>query len=728
MISAGRPGIKNSDISVDTPTQDIDDDYETDIEPPPRPSANRPMSDFTKTETKAPKTSHTVYEIFENGTNKKHYFKETSPQMGYLEAAAVGAYRMLTPHHMMPAYAIYDEKKCVGVASEGIPNFKSLAVDPLEEIDLNYDYLGKTPEEQFKKIQVLEKIDAEFRKIKKDVDEKEAALDIELKKNENERLAIETEFKQKRAHLEKEINAFKNRESFAVNQNGEPLISATIEARKIKKSLRKINSEESNLLNKNKTKNEILKFKQINLGSKIKRFDEITYHKYKIKPDEFDRYRMIKGLSNALTPRYFYVEDDFHRNNFNKFGLNYDCDMSFWNLFNDFKDKGIADRVFRPPGPHHLIVTIEDILNFPNTEAFLPYYWPTSQTKASSISSTTGFFKTLQAQLGLPNNNYEIKDNELFKKLSTHPVFKYHKYVNLTKCILMTKNICRQNAEKHIPPDIMHTFNGKKDYLINHFVRMHESRVQAFKQALIQIPEFQEFFKENHERIAEEFLEDLKDQGIKYTADEINDACVEMKTALATDINSPETEIKKVSNTILLAFENQKKSWADKVKDSSANYTQSMKTVQQKLAPYAPPSEGYLGSILNWSGMWGKTTTVSSPEDKTSAEKILQESLALPNFIEQNKNAMGSNIYLAAMRKMYDNISSEVETLKKKAASSETKEEPKGIYNDLISLKLLLEKHLPNDMLPGVNDEEYQAPEKPHSEILAPASLRMASA
>lgn len=716
MRSAGKPGDKNNRPAIDSDTQDTDDEYEIDIAPPPRPIANRPLSDFKKTETKAPKTAHTVYEIFENETNKKYYQKETSPEMGYLEAAATGAYRMLIPHHVMPAYAIYDEKKCIGVASEGIPNFKSLAVDRLKEMDLDYEYLGKTPEEQFEKIQILEGLDVKFRKIRKEIENEEETISQELEKLKDKRSEIEKQFLEERHELEKQYNAYKNVETFATNENGEPLMSSTIEANKLKRQLKNINLKQDIALNKNKIAVEDLELLQIDLTCKINRFYEKTYIKYKIKPDEFDRYRIVKGQANLLTVRWFYIEDDLHRNNCTKYGYGIDYDMSFWPLFNDFKNKGLADRAFRTPGAHHTIVTIEDILNFPNTEAFLPYFWPTSQTKSASISSTTGFFKAIQAQLGLPDNNYEIKDNELFKKLSTHPVFKYHKYLNMTKCILMSKNICRQNAEKHIPPDLVHTFNGKKDYLINHFVRMHESRVQAFKQALIQIPEFHEFFKKNHERIAEEFVQDLKEQGIKFTADEIVDATsfLEVKSTAANDPNSPESQIKKVSSTILLAIENQKRAWADKVKNSQVNYAQSLKTAQEKIAPYATPSEGYIGSLMNWSGMWGKTTPVitPTPEEKTTADKILKESLELPKFIEQNKNALGGNIYLAAIKKMYDGISSEVETLKKKAGTSEGKEKPKGIYEELLGLKKLLEKHLPNEMLPSVNDEEYQATEK----------------
>lgn len=679
-------------------SSDTDDDFETDITVI-RPVAHRPLSDFTLTERTAPKTAHTVHESIDNETKKIHFIKETSEIMACLEAAATGAYRMSIPRDVMPAYAIYDKNKYIGVASEGIPNFKSLAVDRLTEIDLNFDYLGKSPDEQLKKILILEKLDEEYCKIKNDVEKKEIAISISLKKLKKQKLKNIKKLNEKRAEIEKQFKAFKNIETFSVNQDGEPTVSPASEARRLKKILRAHNIEKEELFKEYKANKEILEFKQINLACKINRFFEQTCTKQGFRPDEFNRYRIVKSLANGTIESFVYIEEDLHRNNVSKNGR-FDFDMSFWPLFNDFKDKSLADRAFRTPGKHHLAVTWEDIINFPNTESFLPYFWPTNQARSTSISSTTNIIKSVKSYLGVPDNNYEIRDNELFQRLSTHPVFKYHKYVNLTKCILMTKNICRQNAEKHIPPELIHTYNGKKDYLINHFVDLHESRIHAFRKALLQIPEFHDFFKEHHERIAEEFLRDLKEQGITYTSNEINEATrfLEAKETPENDPNSPAAHIKQVSKNILISIDNQKKAWADKVENSLQHYTESLESVQKKMALYAP-CEGYLSSL--WGGIWKNNI---SAEDKSSAEKIIKEISTLPQFIDNNKNTLGCNIYLASMKKLHDGINKEVESFKKKidSNSNETKEELKGLYKDLIDLKNMIEKYLPNEMLSPV--------------------------
>ncbi len=526
---------------------------------------------------------------------------------------------------------------------------------------------------------------------------------------EEKRKQIEKEISDKRKEIEKQFNAFNDSETFVIVEEGVPSTNADDEARRLQKELKKHNLKTQKLLNEFDEKKQQLELKQINLVRKKNKFFENTYIKHKIAPEDFNKYRIIKGLSNALTPRWIYIEDDFHRNNFNKYGLGIDFDMSFWPLFNDYKNKRLSDRVLRNPGLHHLIVSINDIINFPDTENFLPYFWPTSQTKSASISSTTNIIKSVQSMLGLPDNNYEIKDNELFKQLKNHPVFKYHKYVNMTKCILTSTHIIRQNAEKHIPPDIIHIFNGKKDYLINHFINLHESRVKAFKNALILIPEFHEFFIENYEKIAEEFVKDLKEQGITYSADDCEEirSLLEAREEKEIKINgshSPLSQIKTVSKTILIAIDNQKEAWADKVKNSSVNHTQFIKNLQGKLGIYAP-SEGYLTSI--WSGMWG--TKTAAPEEKAIAEKILKESFTLPGFIEQNRNAMGGHIYLSAMKKMYDSIHAEVDSFRKKE-NPETNNEPTGIYKDLFDLNALLEKYLPSEMLNAAVVSDQQAP------------------
>jgi len=663
-----------------SPTQDLtaetslsfDDDtveYKDLISPP---SNCRPVSDFKFTSNVPPKSAHTVNQVIDKKTNTNLFYKKTSEVMAWLEAAAAGAYRMYIPNHVMPSYAVYNGKKFEGVASEAVPKFKSLAIDKLESIDLDIDYLGKTEREQYDKIQILENLDKTFSTTRKEIETREALLQLKLKP-----------IKEERKQIKKQISELGNSNYFVIGEDGKPKINTVTEVARLKQ-----------LLKKNSAIKDKLMAEQIEIEGMQSQFHEDMYINYQINPIEFERYRIIKGIANGLTASYIFTEDDLHRNNFTKYGYRIDFDMSFWSLFHDFKDESILIKAanIRSPGPHITSVNSEDIIRFPNTEYFKPYFWPTSQTTSASISSATNILRSLKTVIGFQDNDYEKRDNHLFQQLEDHPVFKYHKYVNMVKCILTTRDICRQNAEKNIPKDIEYNFNGKKDYLINHFVDQHEARVKAFEDALLMIPEFHDFFKKHHKNISEDLLKDLKKQNINYSDNEKNELIVGLEVKQqANDSIFPEEVMKRKCETILSKIETQEKKWSDKISNSEKNYNDLTAQIKNKINSYSP--DGLLVSVF---GSWAR----SAPgEEKIVAEKILKMANSLPDFIEKQKQAFGSHTHLFAIKKVFDAIDTEIDTYNLKNTKSLPKPEYAALIKEFKLLKDQFKIALPSEML-----------------------------
>ncbi len=76
-----------------------------------------------------------------------------------LEAAACALYKFIAPYHIPKARVYYgDKEEEHGVASKGIPRFKSVQKDPLKEEDLNIEAL------KYYTIEELDALDIKFRK------------------------------------------------------------------------------------------------------------------------------------------------------------------------------------------------------------------------------------------------------------------------------------------------------------------------------------------------------------------------------------------------------------------------------------------------------------------------------------------------------------------------------------------------------------------------------------
>lgn len=674
-LPSDEPVLKNQTPPVIFDEKDDDVDF---LPPISLPSEHRSISEFITTGITQPPTNHTVTQIIDEETHKTYYLKYTKKaENAYLEAAMAGEYRMYAPHNIMPSHVINDGNKCIGVASEAFPGFKSLAVDKLKPFDLNYAYLGQTPEEHEKNIEILEKLDDEFQTL---VDEeniiamKFAQLEDEEKElrkkihevghQDQEYCFIALESSPK----EKQTNQMLGHEHIAVLENL-PKDDSRQEEVRLAKKIESIPNKRKKLLKE-----------EYALSKKFKHFNHTMRRDYQFTREEFDRYRLIKTITNVLATSMINMEDDLHQNNLGKKGR-YDFDMS-GELAIDSKEKGLRDNYFRAPGVHLTIVHPDDIENFPNTDHFKPYYWPTSQTKSGSISSTTGgSLRTVKAALGFADNDFEISTNELFQRIKTHPVCIYHKYVNFTKCMLKTDDLTRQNAVKHIPQDVEYTFKNKVNYLINHFEKQQNSRPPAYYKAFLVLPKFQEWFKKNHEKVSAKFLKELSKQNLNYidrAAGDTRDLSEYKETP--NDATLSAIHIKRKCDTILLEVNN-------KIINASTNYEKLMKMIQEKLVPFS--SESMLSALF---GGYGMFTKAPPSEAKMTVERIIKEADTLPDFIRTNKDTMGAQSYLTAIKKIFDIVKTETELCNEKP-------ELLCLRKELLLFQEFLKNALPVEML-----------------------------
>lgn len=180
---------------------------------PARPRGNKLFHDLTplakkenqvneaKKEVPPPlETFHQIDKFTEtNPTEIRTYFlkrKRTKsdtpslePTMYELEAVCAAFYKLLAPHHTPTTHAVYDEEKqeYAGVASEEIPGFRSIAMDPLKEEDLNVDFLDKTNlsiaeiDEMDEALQKLEEKMESFERRKKKLESTEGVHAASLK-------------------------------------------------------------------------------------------------------------------------------------------------------------------------------------------------------------------------------------------------------------------------------------------------------------------------------------------------------------------------------------------------------------------------------------------------------------------------------------------------------------------------------------------------------------------
>jgi hypothetical protein len=640
-----------------------EDEFVTDIPKPIRPSGHRQLAEFNLTESKSQNTAHDVIKAEDKKDNKTVYIKYAESRIAELEAAAAGAYKMLAPNHIPKTYAIDDDEndKCIGVASEEIPNFKSIAKDPLKAHELATHFLDDGVS-----IEELDQIDEQLYEAERKIENEEREI---LKQ-----LAV---LKEEEKELNEKRSQVRNQEDFVLI-NGEPPPNSDIEIIEIKK-LRKENSK----------KTEELELKLDDLAGEIKKLRDDIYLSKKINFKDLECYRTVKSLALSLTTSYIFMEDDLHRNNFGKKGR-LDFDMSFWPFFHDFKTKSLIARFLnlRVPGDHTTRVSAYDIIHFPNIDKCKPYFWPTQPPKTAALSSAPA--TAVKSKLNYPVNDYQTDDNKIFEALEHNPIFIYHKYAALTKLILTTPDVCRQNALQHISPETKYTFNNQEDYLINHFVKQHESRITAFRDVLLSIPEYREFFRKHHKKISAEFIRDLKNQNINY----FNNKECEEKEIAATDV------MEKQCNLLLQLMDVAERKEADDASSDThfvpptpeEKYNELDKLIRNAMETYKNPyNESVITGITTMFGWWRN--------HKTLATNIVGE---CDKFMAKNKESgsLDPSIYLLNIKNLSERINTELQPFEKaneeNFQKTKVKEEPGGMHKTLLGLKEILDKTLAN--------------------------------
>ena len=434
------------------------DEASVSVEMPSRPLENRLIDDFIFVSARPKETFHQIMEVVEKNQNEIRVFflKQNPPSknkyaayMSELEAVCAGLFKFIAPDHAAAStLAVYDKSNTyVGVVSEEIPNFKSVALDPLVESDLNVDFIKE------KKISyaTLDSIDKEIREI------------------ENEGIKLDKQYK-KILEIDMDLNN-KIKRSRELKESTE-IISTTFQL------LTQNTARMLENLNNSKKNADALALLYVNNEKKCG-----------ITPAEFQRYRIVKGLAYGLTGSYALMEDDLHQNNMSKNGTRIDNDMMFWVILYEFCDKGLIDSALRQPKESTFIVTKNDIENFPNLTGATPFYWPTNGRRMFSEATT----QVLKKFFALSTNAYPHQVNLTYQKLEKNPVFIHYKYACFYDFILTCDEIYKKIILLHLRKDAM--FESR--LVVDMFMKVLSARVEMIKKTLLTIPEFLTFHKDH---------------------------------------------------------------------------------------------------------------------------------------------------------------------------------------------------------------------------------------
>jgi hypothetical protein len=459
------------------------------VVPPSRPVESRSIKDYVNLETLRHETSHVVSKVVTVSDEEVQlgYLKHNAPGsfISQLEAMCAAFYRLIAPDHAPDVYAVYEDKEGVevytGVVSHELVGFKSAAVDPLKDEDLNIDHLADR-----NVFFMLDGFDDDMRLLEKAAE----ALDRKLKKLEQNDQQLQGRLNQLRAT---------------------GLATSTVEIDGLKKKFRTNTENKMNLFDE--------------LAENTKRQHELYNNLAReraVSKAEFERYRIVKGLAIGSTASYIFVEVDLNQNNMSKDGKRIDFDMSLWHLFWEFKDPRIIDFFkSRKPASNVLDLTKNDIRNFPDLKDVSPYYWPTTSYSILSEAQRE-FIKNFIPFAA--DNPYSAEANGRYKKLAKNKVFVYHKFATFLKYILTSADMYRHIAQLHLSKD---SYSQSRP-LMDGVVHSQAQRIQALKDRLLSMPEFTAFIAAHGDGIFERIKASFVQQNEDY-----EDKVAELEAALA---------------------------------------------------------------------------------------------------------------------------------------------------------------------------------------------------
>lgn len=234
-----------------------------------------------------------------------------------------------------------------------------------------------------------------------------------------------------------------------------------------------------------------------------------TPQRIKITAKDLRNFRTVKGLGIGLTISYAFEEDDNHTGNMAKDGKRIDFDMSLWIILFIFKITGPVDWAFRDP-TGRFDVTAYDIEHSPNLRDALPFYWPTIPARIlpeAFISLASQFFQ-------VSRNAFLTRDNEVYKKLETHPVYIHYKYATFLKLALTKQEHYHNIGSLHIRSELTHNNAAINDLISTHM----GDRIKKIHQELITIPSFRRFIEQNGDAVIKDIVFDFAAYNEKYQA------------------------------------------------------------------------------------------------------------------------------------------------------------------------------------------------------------------
>lgn len=477
-----------------------------------------------------------------------YFFKNNKPgsPISELEALCGAFYRFIAPENVPATHAYYDEDnevKFIGVTSKAIPGFKTNHDVPLEETDTFIELIKDLIEEE---------TEIQSKKVSKDIEELTNYLDKIFSSTQNSYMESSVQYIKNlyNFYWSSAYTAVKLRETLVTFKNSDPKLKFSPQSIQalldflrnrvihIEKDLndpdtyrdelvllKNLTNSAENLLDlalqkavtisANRKLEEAYKLTKAN-GidlEKLKDEEKITCDGFSITVKDLKNYRIVKRLAVALVTRYLMQDTDGHNQNMSKDGWLIDFDMAKLRILFQFRNPDFWDRRLRQPSERTFIVTARDIAEFPNIRDADFYYWP---TKATLL--TKSMAKKISWVYTVRENFFEKKDNDVFQKLSTNPVFIFHKYKTLLKYILTDGNMFRNIGKLHLREDLTYRDenDGKFKNLLDEIINDEEARIQKVRDVLIKMPEFQKFLAHNGKYVLQLIKDEFLDYRNKY--------------------------------------------------------------------------------------------------------------------------------------------------------------------------------------------------------------------
>jgi len=433
----------NDDIDIEWKEELVDNDS-IEVSIPVLPPQAKLIKDYQLEGLLTKKSYHSVTKFIRTTgeDTTRYFFKEgrVGSYRSVIEAISSGFSKLIAPEHTASTWAAYNEEyQCIGVLSEEIPDFEEASTAGLTEADLEPMPLSNIPlfEELYDEFMMYENKKHALRKKDLKIDREREALRRDMRTNN---------------------------------------ITAQ-DALKIKKSLE--DNEKNNF-------EELL-----NTTRDVEKFYERIAQSYQLTKAQFDSYRVLKGLAISFVSAIINQDDDFHYNNFTRYGIRFDFDMTLWPILFDYKED--YTKYVRIPHDDMFHLSVEDVIHFPNITSAFPYYWPTSV--APKISGyimnlvPEKLTEKLMSGISYSRNAYPVTDTKFYMLLEHNEIFQWHKYATLLRYLLTSTDMYKAIIFQHISND------RNAEGVVSQLIVNQELQQHYMLYLLVRIPEFQNFFK-----------------------------------------------------------------------------------------------------------------------------------------------------------------------------------------------------------------------------------------